>query len=159
MIEICNKYGVFVETVTNGSLLNKENINKILISKSIYRVSISIDGASKEVFEGIRVKSNFNSVIDNIKNFSKQIKEKKSNVNLRALCLVQKSNLNEFEKIIKLCKEIGFDELEFQVQLTGWGKSEWEQINISSDINYRNFDNKEQLNSIIRKYNSKKFKS
>ena len=158
MIEICNKYGVFVETVTNGSLLNKENINKILISKSIYRVSISIDGASKEVFEGIRVKSNFNSVIDNIKNFSKQIKEKKSNVNLRALCLVQKSNLNEFEKIIKLCKEIGFDELEFQVQLTGWGKSEWEQINISSDINYRNFDNKEQLNSIIRKYNSKKFK-
>ena len=29
MIEICNKYGVFVETVTNGSLLNNENIKQL----------------------------------------------------------------------------------------------------------------------------------
>ena len=158
MIEICNKHGVFVETVTNGSLLNNENIKKVLNSKSIYRISISIDGASKEIFEGIRVKSNFGTVIDNVKNLSTQIKEKKSNINLRALCLVQKSNLHEFESIIKLCKEIGFNELEFQVQLTGWGKSEWEEKNDSSDINYRNLDNKKQLKDIIEKYNSKKFK-
>lgn len=158
MMNICYEKGIFVETVTNGSLLTKENIEKITETKSIYRISISIDGASKEIFEKIRVKSNFENVINNIKNLSFEIKEKKAKINLRALCLLQKTNLHQFEKIIKLCIELGFDELEFQVQLTGWGKSEWEEKNTSSDIGYRKLDNKQKFQDIIDIYNKKYFK-
>lgn len=159
MIGICYENGIFVETVTNGSLLTEDNIEKIFNAKSIYRISISIDGSTKEIFEKIRVKSNFNTVIDNIKNLSSRIKKEKKNINLRALCLVQKVNFHQFENIIELCKDLGFNELEFQVQLTGWGKSDWEEKNSLSDIGYRDLHNKNYLRDIIKKYNNKFFKA
>ncbi len=159
MINICDKNGVFVETVTNGSLLNDKNIEKIINSNSIYKVSISVDGSTKKTFENIRVKSNFDNVINNIKNLSNKIKFHKKDINLRALCLIQKSNFNEFEEILLLCKKLGFDELEYQVQLTGWGKSEWEQINQENDINFENYEDKNKLKAIINKYKDKNFKA
>jgi len=159
MINICEENGVFVETITNGSLLTENAIENIFKSKMIYRVSISIDGATKEVFEKIRVRSNFDVVIDNVKNLSKQIKYKKKNINLRAMCLLQKQNFHQFEDIIFLCKNLGFNELEFQVQMTGWGKSEWENINQKQDINFNNLKNIEDMKNIINKYNDKSFKA
>ena len=42
---------------------------------------------------------------------------------------IQEDNLDEVESITKLCKEIGFDDLTFQVFLTGWGKDDWNKIN------------------------------
>lgn len=159
MIDICDKNGVFVETVTNGSLLNEKNIEKIINSNSIYRVSISIDGSTKKTFEDIRVKSDFEKVISNINNLSETIKANKKDINLRALCLIQKSNFHEFEKILILCKKLGFNELEYQVQLTGWGKSEWEQVNQQSDINFENYKNKNELKKIINNHNDGNFKA
>lgn len=155
MIEICDQYGVFVETITNGSLLNEKIIDKILNSKSIYRVSISIDGASKEIFEKIRVKSNFDTVINNVKILSKKNDNK---VKLRAMCLLQKINYHELESIVRLCKDIGFHEFELQVQLTGWGKNDWENKNRESDINYGEKNNK-FIKEIINRYNSQNFKA
>lgn len=159
MIDICDKNGVFVETVTNGSLLNDKNIDKIINSNSIYKVSISVDGSTKKTFEDIRVKSDFNNVINNIKNLSNEIKLHKKNINLRALCLIQKSNFHQFEEILILCKELGFDELAYQVQLTGWGKTEWEKVNQEKDINFENYEDKNKLKDILNKHNDKNFKA
>ena len=58
MIDIANDSGITVEFTTNGSLLNKVFISQLL-KKKIYKITISIDGATKETFEKIRVKSNF----------------------------------------------------------------------------------------------------
>ena len=90
--------------------------------------------------------------------YQKKIKLHKKNIELRALCLVQKSNFHEFEDIIILCKEMGFIELNFQVQLTGWGKDEWEKKNIENDINFNENDKKEELLAITKKYNNNFFK-
>ena len=158
MIKICDNYGVFVETITNGSLLNQKIIEKIFDSKSIYRVSISIDGATKEIFEKIRVKSNFDIVIENVKKLSKKNNENNNKVKLRAMCLLQKTNFHQLEEMVKLCKDIGFHEFELQVQMTGWGKDNWENKNRESDINYGN-DNSSSIKNILRKYNSKHFKA
>jgi pyrroloquinoline quinone biosynthesis protein E len=158
MIKICDDYGVFVETITNGSLLNDKIIDQIINSKSIYRVSVSIDGASKEVFEKIRVKSNFENVIKNIKNLSKKNISNKNKLSLRAMVLLQKSNYHQLEEIVKLCKEVGFHELEVQVQLTGWGKDEWENKNRDSDIHF-DFNKKSNIQLILDKYNSNIFKT
>ena len=51
------------------------------------------------------------------------------------MVLLQKSNYHQLEEIVKLCK-VGFHELEVQVQLTGWGKDEWENKNRDSDIHF-----------------------
>ena len=158
MIEICDEYGVFVETITNGSLLNDKIIEKIINSKSIYRVSISIDGSSKEIFEKIRVKSNFDTVIGNVKKLSQKNKENKNKLNLRAMCLLQKTNYHQLDSMVKLCKDIGFHEFELQVHMTGWGKDEWENKNRENDINYGNKNNR-SIKDILNKYNSKSFKA
>ena len=56
-----------------------------------------------------------------------------------------------------MCKDLGFDSLNYQVQLTGWGKSEWEKTNLDQDINY-NSDLKLKFEEIIKKYESKDFR-
>ena len=157
MVNYAEKFGIFVETVSNGSLLTKKNIDQIIKSKSIFKISISIDGATSKTFENIRINSNFEEVKNNVRNLNLEILKKNSKIKTRALCLLQKSNYHELEDIIKLCKELGFSELEFQVQMTGWGSPEFEEKNSFSDINYNQGDTREELKNIIKKYASNKF--
>jgi pyrroloquinoline quinone biosynthesis protein E len=157
MVSFANKFGIAVEFVTNGSLLTRENINK-LSDNLLSTISISIDGATKETFENIRVKSNFDVVIANVKNLINHFKSKKNKTEIKALSLIQKKNFHEIENITKICKDLGFDNLAFQVQMTGWGKEEWENINKAQDINYSKLD-KDYFLKILKKYNSKSFKA
>ena len=157
MISYANSYGISVEFVSNGSLLNDNNIDKIL-NHDISRISISIDGASKKTFESIRIKSNFDNVISNVRKLSNKIKEKNFSVDFDAMCLVQKKNMHEIYEIVNLCKDIGFHTLYFQVQLTGWGKEEWEKINKEQDVDYDNSSIKEKFTKIIKEKSNKNFK-
>ena len=157
MISYANKNGISVEFVTNGSLLDDKNIQKI-VSHDISRISVSIDGATKETFESIRKRSNFNKVISNVKELSKKIKENKFSTDFDSMCLLQKKNIHEIDKIIDLCKDIGFHTLYFQVQLTGWGKEEWEKINKEQDVNYDTSDIKEVIQKVIKEKSTKNFK-
>lgn len=157
MISFANKFGIAVEFVTNGSLLTEQNIKK-LSNSLLSTISVSIDGATKETFEKIRVRSNFDLVIKNVKNLINYFKSKKNKTQIKALSLIQKSNFHEIEEITKLCKELGFDSLGFQVQMTGWGKQEWESINKDKDINYSKLENNYFL-KILKKYKSKSFRT
>jgi pyrroloquinoline quinone biosynthesis protein E len=157
MIKYANSNGISVEFVTNGSLLNDENINKILKSE-ISRIVISIDGATKSTFENIRIKSNFEQVILNAKKLSKAIKENKYKTDFEAICLVQKNNFDEIEKISDLCNQIGFHTLHFQVQLTGWGKEDWEQVNYKKDINYSDLGIQDRFKKLKTEKSNSNFK-
>ena len=55
-----------------------------------------------------------------------------------------------------LCKDLGFDDLSFQVQMTGWGKKEWEENNKKQDINYNNNDT--VFNEILKEAKNLDFK-
>ena len=132
------KYGIFVQFVTNGSLLTDKVIDQIYNATNISKINVSIDGATSEVFEKIRVRSNFNLIVNNTSKLIKKIKLKKIRPILSALSLIQKENFHEAKKIMILCKDLGFDDLSFQVQMTGWGKKEWEDNNKKQDINYKN---------------------
>jgi len=147
MIKYANDKFIKVNTVTNGSLLNNENIKKILAVK-INELSISIDGASKKVFETIRLGSNFDTVIKNVENLtsnrSKNIKK------IQSLTLIQKKNFSELEDIIKLCKRLNLDEIQFQYLLTSWGKDDWKTIN-----NEQQIDNENKFFDLIQMYQRK----
>lgn len=157
MAQYVENYGIFIETISNGSLLTEKNIAKIIKSESIYKISISIDGATNETFEKIRINSKFEEVKKNVRNLNLEIIKNNSKIRTRALCLLQKSNYHEKEDIIKLCKNLGFSELEFQVQMTGWGLPEWEEKNSNSDINYNQGNTKNELIDLINRYSTKNF--
>ncbi len=128
MVEYATKYGIVSEITTNGSLLNENNIQKLLKS-NLSRITVSIDGASPDIFEKIRIKSNFELVISNCKKLINNFKKKIVRPEISAWCVVQNDNVNDFENIFDICKKIGFDKLTYQFHLSGWGKSEWDEIN------------------------------
>ena len=64
---------------------------------------------------------------------------------------IQNENFHEAEQIMYLCKDLGFDELFYQVQLTGWGKKDWEIDNSKKDINYDDKKNNEFFKEIVKK--------
>ena len=128
MIDIANDSGIVVEFTTNGSLLNSEFIKKLL-KKKVSKITISIDGATKKTFEKIRVKSNFNEVIENVSLLIKLSKNFFLRPEICAWTVVQKDNIEEFDEIFFLCNKIGFDILSYQFHISNWGKEEWETIN------------------------------
>ena len=133
MVEYASKYSIVSEITTNGSLLNDKNIKK-LENSNLSRITVSIDGATTEIFEKIRIKSDFKTVISNCKNLINAYKKKIIRPEISAWCVVQKDNVSEFKDIYNLCKEIGFDKLTYQFHLSGWGKSEWDNINKDKKI-------------------------
>jgi pyrroloquinoline quinone biosynthesis protein E len=155
MISYANNYGIAVELISNGSLINKDYVKKISGS-FLSRISISIDGATNETFEKIRVRSNFEIVKKNVLNLISSLKLNQSRPELRALSLIQTDNFHEISDIADLCYHMGFDNLYYQVQLTGWGKTDWEIINKKKNIELKKIKN--TLNAVIEKYKYKNFK-
>ena len=145
MVDFASKQGIVSEITTNGSLLNDANIVR-LFNSNLSRITISIDGATSETFEKIRVNSNFHKVIRNCKNLVKHFKKKIIRPEISAWCVIQNDNVTEFNKIYELCKEIGFDKLTYQFYLSGWGKDEWNIANKNKRINIKNI--KDQIKEV-----------
>ena len=150
MVDYASQSGICSEITTNGSLLNEKNIN-FLKKSQLSRITISMDGATKETFENIRVKSNFNTVVNNSINLVKQFKRKIIRPEISAWCTLQKKNFFEAEKIFDLCSNIGFDKLTYQIHLTDWGKLEWREKNNKQQINNDDTKILEVLNMIKNK--------
>lgn len=93
----------------NFTMMNENWINK-LINLKVDLIFCSIDGATKNTFEGIRKGAKFEDVINNIKKFF-EIKQKK-NVKLPQIYfyyVVNRYNLDEIIKFINLVNEISND--------------------------------------------------
>ena len=148
MVDFASKQGIVSEITTNGSLLNEKNIVK-LYNSNLSRITISIDGATSETFEKIRVRSNFDMVVKNCKNLVNYYKKKIIRPEISAWCVIQNDNVFEFNKIYELCKEIGFDKLTYQFYLSGWGKDEWNNINKNKRIDIKNI--KDQIKKVQKK--------
>lgn len=76
-IKYVSNYGIFVQFVTNGSLLTDNTIDSLYERDNISKINISIDGATKQTFEGIRIRSNFDVIVKNTGNLINKIKKKK----------------------------------------------------------------------------------
>jgi radical SAM protein with 4Fe4S-binding SPASM domain len=87
----------------------------------------SLDGASEEVFQSMRVGSSFNKVIENVRKLSARRKDKKQI--LAARTVVTKQNVSQLSEIVLLVAELGLDRLTLQLVLTSWGKTLMEELN------------------------------
>lgn len=109
MIRYAERYGICVEIHTNGMLLNKKNRTELLNSEPD-KIVISFDGASRETYESIRIRGNFDVVIRNIGNLVKErnlYKKKKPRVEMQMV--VNRRNVGEIAKFEKLGKFLKVD--------------------------------------------------
>lgn len=110
LIKRCHFYGTLI---TNGSLLNKDNIENLFRMKWDF-IRISFHAAERKTYAKIHGKDDFQKVMQAVKTI-KKIKNKKP-VNFMKLSLhyvIQRLNYNQILKFAKLAEELGAEAIEF----------------------------------------------
>ena len=86
---------------TNGSLLNEKKSLE-LIDSGLTRIMISLDAVKKETYEKVRIRGDYNKVINNIFRFIKLRDAKKKKLPIVRVTFVKtSSNFNEVQEFIK----------------------------------------------------------
>ena len=111
MVEIASSAGIAVRFTTNATLLNPAK-SKRLLNAGLNRIIFSLDGATTETYETIRIGAKFDDVIENISRFMSQRKKlNQKNPIVDVNMVVTRRNCFETEKMIELCGELGVDGL------------------------------------------------
>jgi short-subunit dehydrogenase/MoaA/NifB/PqqE/SkfB family radical SAM enzyme len=97
--------------LTNGYLLKKETARQ-LINAGVDWLGISMDGATKEIYEKIRRGSNFEVVCENVANIADLRNDKipKTMINF----VLMEMNFHEVEEIVRLAHRLGVDQVNFK---------------------------------------------
>jgi radical SAM protein with 4Fe4S-binding SPASM domain len=109
------RYNVpFVDFVTNGTLLDNNNIDAI-VSSGIDLMQVSIDSADKTVFEKVRRGANFDKLIANLEAFTRA-KEQRGvdKPALRISAVLMRSTIEGVEDLMKLAHGLGADGIVFR---------------------------------------------
>jgi len=106
-LRIIKNYSVKLDLITNGTLLNNDNLIKEILQIPGC-IHISIDAATKETYESIRIGAKFEQVIENIRRFNR-IREELHAMHKSILCfsvVLMKRNIEELPKLIETAKEL-----------------------------------------------------
>lgn len=107
MLRYVKEKNAFVELYDNFFLVD-EKTSRELIEMGIDKFYISLDAATKETYEKLRVGSNFERVINNLKNFFRLKKEMNSDFPQVAFhFVVNKLNVQEISRYIDLAYSLG----------------------------------------------------
>jgi radical SAM protein with 4Fe4S-binding SPASM domain len=114
--------GLYVSLASNGTLLSKENVQKIKEAKVNY-IDVSIDGASAKTHDDFRgVPGTFDKAIEGLKNCVE------ADLCVCIATTVGKNNMDELPAIIDLAEEIQAERFTyFNFIPTGRGKSHFDQ--------------------------------
>lgn len=108
------KYEIpFVGFITNGLLLD-ENAAKKIISAGIYRVIISIDGATKATYESVRRRARFENVMANVHTLNKERALHHTRMPLLGLNFVMmRRNVAEMPMLVEMASSMDVDIINF----------------------------------------------
>ena len=100
ILEINHRCVISVQT--NGSVLN-DRIKRVM-ERGGFHITVSVDAVSKEVFDKIRIKGDFNKVMDNIRYFHAW--SKRNNAWFGVVTCPMQQNWKEIPDIINYCNEM-----------------------------------------------------
>lgn len=109
----CIKYikerGVFFEQYDNLQFITRERAEK-LVKYGVERLIISLDAATKETYENLRVGHKWDKMLDGlryIKEAKKKYKRREPDIGIHFV--INKANVHEALKVLDLAKELGVD--------------------------------------------------
>ncbi len=114
IVKFCQKEGILVGITTNGLLLNKEMVNRI-VDHEVFSVNISIDSMEDKVHDGLRGKPGLLAKIKNNINYLKEYKNKER-IDLKIILksIVCAENIHGLDKIVEYAKEEELTGVNFQ---------------------------------------------
>lgn len=136
MIEYVKKKDVYVELYDSFLLIN-EDIAKRLIELGVDKIFASIDGATKETYEKVRVGSNYDKVWENVKTFDRLAKQEEGHY--PELCfhyIVNRDNIHEVVSYLEKIKELNIKpfEIRFARMLHKFKEIEHLFMEVPSDV-------------------------
>ena len=148
-----------IEFLTNGTLLNKEKLDKVCNIYDNINICITIDAATKETYSKLRIGGNFDKLCKNLEYIGKMRKNGKVK-RVEYLFVVQKDNYLEMPDYIELAKKYNADDVSFS-QISDWGtysKEEFKNISMIDKDGKPKPELKKVLeNKAFRKANISKF--
>lgn len=111
LVHLIGEYQCRIELYTNGMLLNEGMSRKLL--PYLADLKVSFDAASRSVFEDLRLKSNYETIIHNITKFN----ELKNNFKyvlpptITFQVTLARSNIKELSSLVELASNIGIDRI------------------------------------------------
>lgn len=120
MIRYARQKRIWVRMTTNASLLHLRGNYRKLVDSGVNEIDISIDGADKPTFEGIRIQGDFDRVASNCRLLN-DYTQSLGITRTKMWTLVQRGNYERLEEHVHLAKKLGFKNLVFSLQLHGWG--------------------------------------
>jgi radical SAM protein with 4Fe4S-binding SPASM domain len=111
-LALVQKAGVpYSEIITNGTLLNETNLAKVL-DAGISRLTFSIDGGTKEVFEAIRTGARFEQVVGNVRLFQTMRRARGAErPRVRFNHVLSERNIDHFDEFLCFVEEIRPEEM------------------------------------------------
>lgn len=125
MVEYATQKNVIVRTYTNGMLLNFDKC-KAIIDSGLFEIRFSIDAATQETTDIMRKGMDLEFVKRNIITLL-ELRGNKSFPRINIWSILCNKNINEMEKIVKMCIELGVDGIYFQSKLSAHGNEQTEQ--------------------------------
>lgn len=101
-IEYAQSYGIKVGMVTNSSLLNEDKLTS-LVDAGLHRIAISLDGATKEIHDGIRMPGSFDKIMADLI-LCQELRQRKS-FRLHINTVVLQQNFRELVEVAKIAKK------------------------------------------------------
>jgi glycosyltransferase involved in cell wall biosynthesis/MoaA/NifB/PqqE/SkfB family radical SAM enzyme len=112
-LRIIKKYSMKLDLVTNATLLNNDDLIREILQVPGW-LHVSIDGATKETYESIRIGAKFEQVVENIRRFNR-LREKlyaTDKSRLHFAVVLMKRNIKELPKLVELAKELRVDSVD-----------------------------------------------
>jgi MoaA/NifB/PqqE/SkfB family radical SAM enzyme len=131
MIRYARQKHIWVRTTTNASLLHLNDNYRKMIDADVNELQISVDGASKGVYEGIRRGAKYERVMSNIALINAYARERGVD-RTKMWTVVQRANLHELDALVDLAAALGFSNQVFSLELTDFGLARCHEINAAA---------------------------
>lgn len=131
IIEYAKEKRTFVKLDSNATLMTRDAAIRMLEAGPDI-LSISMDGATKETFERIRVPAKWERFLEGTQTFIRTRNElKKFNTQIHSFMVVQKENFHELPEYLEMANEMGFDSINgtFVIRL---GRNENEETGLDN---------------------------
>ncbi|MBT0159178.1 radical SAM protein [Candidatus Bathyarchaeota archaeon A05DMB-2] len=134
MFAYAKQKGFITHTFTNATLLNE--VDTIPLLKALDEITISIDGATKETYEKIRIGGKFEDVIRNVKQLAATKRKIRAPTYLQINFTCNRLNYLEIPKMVLLASQLGVDCLELSLmrEFISWRPSKEYQHIIADEL-------------------------
>lgn len=123
MVRYATQRGIRVSTNTNLTMMSERRAQEC-VKSGLHTMHVSLDGASPQAYETIRVHARFSRVLHNLRRIIDTKAQLQSELpHIRLVAVVMRQNLAELPELVRLAHEEGIDTVSVQHLCHDFGES------------------------------------